>query len=84
MQHPPVAAAAAAAAVAAQQDQPFDRHETARILIRDGSLIDSNGRITAREMRVLRAWCLQHRRALMDNWNRAREAQPLKKVEGEP
>jgi hypothetical protein len=56
----------------------------ARILIRDGSLIDSNGRITAPEMRALRTWCLRHRAALMDNWQRARRAQPLKKVESEP
>jgi len=54
------------------------------ILIRDGSLIDSNGRVTARDMRALRAWCLRHRAALMENRERARRAQPLKKVESEP
>jgi hypothetical protein len=32
----------------------------ARILILDGSLIDSDGRITARETRALRSWCLRH------------------------
>jgi len=57
---------------------------TARILIGDGSLIDANGRVTARDMRALRAWCLRHRMALMENWERARRAQPLKKVESEP
>ena len=55
----------------------------ARILIRDGSLIDSNGRVTARDMQTLRTWCLRHREALMENWERARRAQPLKRVEGE-
>jgi hypothetical protein len=57
---------------------------SARVLILNGSLLDSSGRATVSDIRALREWCLRHRAPLMENWDRARRAQPLKKVKSEP
>jgi hypothetical protein len=54
----------------------------ARIAIVDGSVLDVDGRMTVRETRILRKWSGLRRHELMSNWERARNSQPLHRIEG--
>ena len=49
--------------------------------IADGSVVSGNGRIRGRELALIRAWVRQHREALLFNWQRARDAEPLQDIE---
>lgn len=40
------------------------------------------GRLPGRVVAIVRAWCLDHRRELEDNWARAQSLQPLNRIPG--
>jgi hypothetical protein len=51
-----------------------------KFAIADGSIISGNGRIRGRELAVIRRWGQRHRDALLLNWQRARNAEPLQDI----
>jgi Domain of unknown function (DUF4160) len=52
-----------------------------KFAIADGSVISGNGRISGRELAVIRSWAGKHRAVLLANWQRARDAGPLQDIE---
>jgi hypothetical protein len=52
-----------------------------KISIADGSVISGNGRIKGGELFLIRRWAQRHRLALVANWQRARDAEPLAQIE---
>lgn len=53
----------------------------ARIRILDGSVIDMEGRLTARHRHQLREWALAHRDELMENWQRVRAGEVPRRLD---
>ena len=58
----------------------FTDEGEARIAIADGRLI--SGRLGRRQQELVRAWTLENRAALMDNWERARTHRALERIPG--
>jgi hypothetical protein len=52
-----------------------------KFAIADGSVISGNGRVKGRDLLLIRAWAARHRQALLVNWRRARDAEPLQNIE---
>jgi hypothetical protein len=52
-----------------------------KFAIADLSIISGTGRIRGRELAVIRRWGQRHRDALLLNWQRARNAEPLHDIE---
>jgi Domain of unknown function (DUF4160) len=57
----------------------YGRHE-ANVSIFSGEIID--GRLPRNAARIVKEWALEHQTELMANWERARNNQPLTRVEG--
>jgi hypothetical protein len=57
----------------------YSGHE-ANVLIATGEVIE--GDLPANAARLVREWALAHRGELEDNWQRARNGQPLVKIPG--
>jgi hypothetical protein len=53
----------------------------ARIRIDDGSILDTEGRISPRQQRRLREWTLAHRDELMDNWRTVRAGEVPRRLD---
>ena len=53
----------------------------ARVLISDGSLIDSRGSLRPAELRTIRRWTARHRDELLENWYRVRAGKVPLKIE---
>jgi hypothetical protein len=52
-----------------------------KFAIADVSIISGTGHIRGRELAVIRRWGQFHRDALLLNWQRARDAEPLQDIE---
>ncbi len=53
----------------------------AKVAIDDLSVIEVVGRMRPAEINVVRRWARRHQRALMANWRRAQQLEPLRKIE---
>ncbi len=53
----------------------------AKVAIGDLSVIEVVGRMKPSEIRTIRAWARHHQAALLENWQRASQLQPVRKIE---
>ena len=57
----------------------YQQHE-ANVAIQSGEAIE--GFLPHVAARLVREWTLAHRKELLDNWNRARQGEPLERIAG--